>query len=83
MDGHFNYSFFLERLKKIVDLREKIFNYSSLFFFVFVLSEIIFCKKSSKYFLIYAQKIGNTMKQVACKICSFDKLSRCPDIRIY
>lgn len=45
MDDRFNYSFFLERLKKIVDLREKIFNYSSLFFFVFVLSEIIFCKK--------------------------------------
>lgn len=45
MDDRFNYSFFLERLKKIVDLREKIFNYCSLFFFVFVLLEIIFCKK--------------------------------------
>lgn len=38
---------------------------------------------SSKYFVIYARKIGNAMKQVACKICSFNKLSRCPDIRIY
>lgn len=41
----FNHSFFLERLKKIVDLREKIFNYSLLLFFFFVLSEIIFHKK--------------------------------------
>lgn len=77
-------------------LREKSFlnsltflNYSLLLFLLRLVSEIVFRKKivrsheattSSKYFVIYARKIGNAMKQVACKICWFNKLFRCPDI---